>query len=155
MSRDQLNILFKQYEVAFNTLDLETISGYCADTIQSAGPQGITSPTKKDFLDKAVKSRDLYKRIGRKSACIISQRMVPICERYTGSNSMGYWIWKNGHKSYRIRPKLYRIWRSRTQDHTADFAWGWRDGIEEIGVSHILTPLHNDVIVCTSLKVGN
>ena len=83
MSRDQLNILFKQYEAAFNKFDPEIITGYCADTFQSAGPQGTISPTRTDFLDKASKSRYLYKRIGRKSARIISQRMIPICERYS------------------------------------------------------------------------
>jgi hypothetical protein len=83
MSRDRLNTLFKQYEAAFDKLDLRTISGYCGDTFQSVGPNGTISATKKDYVDSMEKVAELYRRIGRKSARIISQRMIPICDKYS------------------------------------------------------------------------
>lgn len=83
MSRDQLNILFKQYEDAFDKLDLETISGYCAETFQSVGPKGMIRRSRKDYLDNAKDTISFYKSIGRKSARIVSQRMIPICDKYS------------------------------------------------------------------------
>lgn len=83
MSRDQLNTLFKQYEEAFDKLDLQTVSDFCADTFISAGPKGIETCTKKEYADKADELIRFYKSIGRRSARIVSQRMVPICDKYS------------------------------------------------------------------------
>ena len=49
MSRDQLEVLFKQYEAAFDKLDLKAISGYCADSFISAGPKGSIESTPEFF----------------------------------------------------------------------------------------------------------
>jgi len=83
MSRDQLDILFKQYETAFNKLDLKTISGYCADTFISAGPKGVIAQSKKEFEEKAEQAAGFYRSVGRKSARIISKRVMPICDNYS------------------------------------------------------------------------
>ena len=83
MSREQLDTLFKQYETAFDKLDLKTISGYYADTFLSAGPNGIIAENKKEFEEKAEQAADFYRSVGQKSARIISKRIMPICDKYT------------------------------------------------------------------------
>jgi hypothetical protein len=83
MSRDQLDTLFKQYETAFNDLDVKAISGFCADNFMSASPKGTISQTKKEYIEKAEQAVDFYHSVGRRSAKIVSKRMMPICDKYT------------------------------------------------------------------------
>jgi preprotein translocase subunit Sss1 len=83
MSRDQLDTLFKDYETAFDKLDLKTISGYCADNFISAGPKGSIAQSKKEFEKKAEQAIQFYRSVGRKSARIISKRIMPICNEYS------------------------------------------------------------------------
>ena len=83
MSRDQLDTLFKEYETAFDKLDVKTISGYCADSIVSAGPKGSITQSRKDYEKKAEQATKFYKSIGRNSAKIISKRVMPICNDYS------------------------------------------------------------------------
>lgn len=83
MSRDQLDTLFKGYETAFDSLDLKTISGYCADSFISAGPKGSIAQSKKDYEKKAEQVIQFYRSVGRKSARIISKRVMPISNEYS------------------------------------------------------------------------
>ena len=83
MSRDQLDTLFKEYETAFDKLDVKTISGYCADSFISAGPKGSIAQNRKDYEKKAEKASKFYKSVGRNSAKIISKRVMPICNDYS------------------------------------------------------------------------
>jgi len=83
MSRDQLDTLFKDYETAFDKLDVKTISGYCADSFISAGPKGSITQSRKDYEKKAEQATKFYKSIGRNSAKIISKRVMPICNDYS------------------------------------------------------------------------
>jgi len=83
MSRDQLDTLFKEYEAAFDKLDVKTISGYCADSFISAGPKGSITQSRKDYEKKAEQATKFYKSIGRNSAKIISKRVMPICNDYS------------------------------------------------------------------------
>jgi hypothetical protein len=73
MSRDQLDNLFKEYETAFDELDLKKISGYCADSFISAGPRGSITQSRKDYEKKAGQAIKFYKSVGRKSARIVSK----------------------------------------------------------------------------------
>ena len=83
MSRDQLDTLFKDYETAFDKLDLKTISGYCADSFISAGPKGSIAQSKKEYEKRAEQVIQFYRSVGRKSARIISKRVMPICNEYS------------------------------------------------------------------------
>ena len=83
MSRDQLDNLFKEYETAFDKLDVKTISGYCADSFISAGPKGSITQSRKDYEKKVEQATKFYKSVGRKSAKIISKRVMPICNDYS------------------------------------------------------------------------
>jgi len=83
MSRDQLDTLFKEYETAFDKLDVKTISGYCADSLISAGPNGSIAQTRKGYEKKAEQTNKFYKSVGRNSARILSKRVMPICNDYS------------------------------------------------------------------------
>ena len=83
MSRDQLDTLFKEYETAFDKLDVKTISGYCAESFISAGPKGSITQSRKDYEKKAEQATKFYKSVGRNSAKIISKRVMPICNDYS------------------------------------------------------------------------
>jgi len=83
MSREQLDTLFKEYETAFDKLDVKTISGYCADSFISAGPKGSITRSRKDYEKKAEQATKFYKSVGRNSAKIISKRVMPICNDYS------------------------------------------------------------------------
>src|SRR6187551_944974 len=83
MSRDQLDNLFRDYEAAFDKLDLKKISGYCADNFISAGPGGSIAQNRKEHEKKAELAIKFYKSVGRNSERIISKRVMPICNEYT------------------------------------------------------------------------
>jgi hypothetical protein len=83
MGRDQLDTLFKQYETAFNNLDLKAISDLYADTFMSADPKGVIAQSKVEFEEKAKEAVSFYRSVGHKSARIISKRIMPICDNYS------------------------------------------------------------------------
>jgi hypothetical protein len=83
MSGDQLDTLFKEYETAFDKLDVKTISGYCADSFISAGPKGSITQSRTEYEKKAEQATNFYKSVGRNSAKIISKRVMPICNDYS------------------------------------------------------------------------
>jgi hypothetical protein len=83
MSRDHLDNLFKEYETAIDKLDVKTISGYCADSVISAGPKGSVAQTRNDYEKKVEQTNQFYKSVGRNSARIISKRVMPISNDYS------------------------------------------------------------------------
>jgi hypothetical protein len=83
MSREQLDVLFKQYEASFDKLDISSLSNYCADTFISAGPRGTISQSKKEFETKGEEAVKFYHSVGRNSARIISKRIMPISDCYS------------------------------------------------------------------------
>lgn len=80
---DRLDILFRQYESAFDRLDFKTITGFYTDAFMSAGPKGIIAQNKDEFSQKAQEAASFYRSVGQKSARIISKRMIPICDKYS------------------------------------------------------------------------
>jgi len=83
MSSDGLDRLFKQYEKAFDKLDLRTIADFYADTFISAGPKGTIAQSKKEFVEMAGEAADFYRSVGQNSARIVSKRIMPICNLYS------------------------------------------------------------------------
>jgi hypothetical protein len=83
MGREQLDILFKDYEEAFNKLDLKTIPGFYSDVFISAGPKCPISQSKKEFQKKAEEDVYFYRSVGQRSAKIVSKRIMPICNEYS------------------------------------------------------------------------
>ena len=82
MDHKKLEKLFKDYEHAFDKLDIAAIAEHYADTFISAGPKGTIARDKKDFLSWAKQASDLYKSIGQKSAKILSKKIIPISNEY-------------------------------------------------------------------------
>jgi hypothetical protein len=83
MGSEYLERLFKQYEKAFDKLDIKAISNYYADTFISAGPKGTITQSKKEFEEKGEQAAAFYRNVGHKSARIISKRVMPISNEYT------------------------------------------------------------------------
>lgn len=82
MDQKKLEKLFKDYEQAFNKLDIAAIAQHYADTFISAGPKGTIARDKKDFLSWAKQASDMYKSIGQKSARILNKKIIPISDEY-------------------------------------------------------------------------
>jgi hypothetical protein len=75
--------LFAGYEKAFSTLDFEKNAEFFADSFISAGPNGIITRSKAEFLKEARKASEFYKSIGQQSAKIISLDEIPISDQYS------------------------------------------------------------------------
>ncbi len=74
--------LFDGYAAAFDKLDFEKQAQYFADNFMMAGPNGIVSQSKEDFLQKAGAAADFYKKVGQTSARLISIDELPINREY-------------------------------------------------------------------------
>lgn len=83
MSREEMDKLFRDYEEAFNELELKKISGFYADAFISAGPKGVIAQSKKEFEKKAEQAAGFYRSVGQDSARIVSKRVIPICNEYS------------------------------------------------------------------------
>lgn len=83
MSREQLDVLFKQYETSFDKLDIRSLSDYCAESFMSAGPKGTITQSRKEYEEKGEEFVKFYRSVGRKSAKIISKRIMPISDCYS------------------------------------------------------------------------
>jgi hypothetical protein len=83
MKKEKLEKLFKEYEKAFDKLDLKTIAEFYAPTFISAGPKGTIPGTKQDASNKAEDMANFYRNIGHRSGKILSKKIVPISDDYT------------------------------------------------------------------------
>lgn len=75
--------LFAEYEKAFNALDIEKNATFFTDSFISAGPNGIITQSKADFLKEAHKASQFYKSIGQSSARMLSTDEIPISVQYS------------------------------------------------------------------------
>lgn len=75
--------LFTEYAAAFAALDFRKQAGFFADTFIMAGPHGVVSENKSEFLKKASKAADFYKRVGQTSAKLISLHETPISDQFS------------------------------------------------------------------------
>lgn len=82
MNVQKLEKLFKEYESAFDRLDLRNIADHYASNFMSAGPTGSTPMTKKDFLGMCEQASDMYRQMGQSSGRIISKKIIPISNEY-------------------------------------------------------------------------
>jgi len=83
MSREQIDTLFNQYEMAFDKLDVKAMSKYCADSFITAGPKGSLAQSRSGYEQKADETIEFYRSAGRNSAKIISKRVMPISNEYS------------------------------------------------------------------------
>ena len=79
----KLKKLFTEYEKAFNQLNFERVASMYTDSFMSAGPNGVISNSKVEFLNSAARAAGFYKSIGQDSARIISLEVSPISDQYS------------------------------------------------------------------------
>lgn len=82
MDNQKIEKLFKEYENAFEQLNMEMIAGYYDDTFISAGPRGTIAVDKQDFMSKSRQAGDMYRSLGHNSARLISKKIIPISNEY-------------------------------------------------------------------------
>jgi hypothetical protein len=75
--------LFTEYEKAFSVLDIEKNAAFFADTFISAGPRGAIAQSKVEFLKLAKQAADFYRKVGQKSAKIVSADEMPVSDHYS------------------------------------------------------------------------
>lgn len=82
MNVQKLEKLFKDYESAFDKLDLRSIAEHYAANFISAGPEGAQPMTKNEFFAMCEKASDMYRQMGQSSGRIISKKIIPISSEY-------------------------------------------------------------------------
>lgn len=80
---ESIEKLFKEYEKAIADLDVQKTVEYFTEPFILAGPRGVTSPTKADFVELSSQAVELYKAIGRTSAKILSIEETPITSEFS------------------------------------------------------------------------
>lgn len=82
MNTVKLDELFADYEKAFNQLDIKKNAEFFSDSFISAGPKGIITQNKEEFLSKAKQASEFYRSVGQTSARIISKTFTPLSNLY-------------------------------------------------------------------------
>ena len=80
---DAIKKLFKEYEEAFNALDVEKQVPFFAEHFISAGPRGSISQGRDEFAKMASEAAKFYRSIGQKSAKILSMDETTISREYS------------------------------------------------------------------------
>jgi len=78
----RVEALFKDYGKAFSSLALQKTAQLYADNFIAAGPKGIMSQTRQEFLDNADKAAEFYRRVGQQSADMLSAKETWFSENY-------------------------------------------------------------------------
>lgn len=74
--------LFADYGRAFSALDLHNTAQLYADNFIAAGPKGTISQTRKEFDANAEKAAEYYRKVGQKSAEILSSKETWFGDKY-------------------------------------------------------------------------
>jgi hypothetical protein len=75
--------LFKEYEQAFNALDVAKQVPMFAEHFISAGPRGSIALSRDEFAKSALQAAEFYKSVGQTSAKILSMDETAISEEYS------------------------------------------------------------------------
>lgn len=74
--------LFADYGHSFSELALHKTAGLYAENFIAAGPKGMISQTRKEFDKNAEKAAEYYRKVGQKSAEILSMKETWFSEKY-------------------------------------------------------------------------
>ena len=74
--------LFADYGKSFSALDLHHAANLYADNFIAAGPKGVISQTRKEFDANAEKAAEYYRKVGQKSAEILSTTETWFGDKY-------------------------------------------------------------------------
>ena len=75
--------IFKEYEQAFNALDVENQAPLFAEHFISAGPRGSIAQSRDEFAKMARQAVEYYKSVGQTSAKILSMDETAISKEYS------------------------------------------------------------------------
>ncbi|MGD9740213.1 MAG: DUF4440 domain-containing protein [Bauldia sp.] len=75
--------LFRVYEAAFNTLDIERQVDFFADTFISAGPKGTIAQSRDEFMAMSHQAAEGYRSVGQTGAKILAMEETPISDHYS------------------------------------------------------------------------
>jgi ketosteroid isomerase-like protein len=75
--------MFQKYEASVAAADFKKTVEYFADSFILAGPRGAFPMTKPEFLDLSKQAVQLYKKLGRTSAMILSLEEMPVSNEYS------------------------------------------------------------------------
>ena len=78
----RIEALFKDYGKAFSALEMRRIAGLYGKDFVAAGPKGVISQSREDFLKNADKAAEFYKSVGQESAKVISAKETWFSENY-------------------------------------------------------------------------
>jgi hypothetical protein len=74
--------LFADYGRSFSALEMRRITGLYAEQFVAAGPKGVISMGREDFLNNADKAAEFYRSVGQESATLLSSRETWFGEFY-------------------------------------------------------------------------
>jgi hypothetical protein len=78
----RIEALFRDYGKAFSELALQDTAQLYAATFIAAGPKGIISQTRKEFLANAAKAAEFYRSVGQKSAKALAMKETWYSKNY-------------------------------------------------------------------------
>ena len=79
---ERIKALFADYGKSFSALALQDQAQLYADSFIAAGPKGIISQTKDEFLKNADKAAAFYRKVGQESAEIKSMKETWFSDNY-------------------------------------------------------------------------
>ena len=78
----RIEALFEDYGKAFSSLALQKQAQLYAETFIGAGPKGIISKTRDEFIEYADKAAEFYRSVGQERAEIKSMKETWFSENY-------------------------------------------------------------------------
>jgi hypothetical protein len=78
----RINALFEDYGKAFSSLALQKTAQLYSETFIGAGPKGIISNTRDEFIKNADKAAEFYRSVGQEKAEIKSMKETWFSENY-------------------------------------------------------------------------
>ena len=78
----RIEALFRDYGRSFSALEMRRIAGLYSEDFVAAGPKGVISQSREEFLKNADKAAEFYKSVGQVSAEIVSANETWFSENY-------------------------------------------------------------------------
>lgn len=79
---NRIEALFKDYGKAFSAMEMRRIAGLYGKDFVAAGPKGVISQSREEFLNNADKAAEFYRSVGQESAEIVSAKESWFSENY-------------------------------------------------------------------------
>lgn len=70
----RIETLFADYGKSFSALEMRRVAGLYAEHFVAAGPKGVISQGRDEFLNNADKAAEFYRRVGQEAATLLSAK---------------------------------------------------------------------------------